>query len=72
MKHDGELLRRIANNQYNIELVLRHNQRMEKALKIIIKMINSGYPDDYKLKRIEEEIEKIRDYIWMTNKNFKQ
>lgn len=63
MKHDGELLRRIANNQYNIELVLRHNQRMEKALKIIIKMINSGYPDDYKLKRIEEEIEKIRDYI---------
>ena len=63
LKHDGELLRRIANNQYNIELVLRHNQRMEKALKIIIKMIDSGYPDDYKLKRIEEEIEKVRDYI---------
>ena len=63
MKHDGELLRRIANNQYNIELVLRHNQRMERTLKTIIKMIDSGYPDDYKLKRIEEEIEKIRDYI---------
>lgn len=63
MKHDGELLRRIANNQYNIELVIRHNQRMERTLKTIIKMINSGYPDDYKLKRIEEEIEKIRDYI---------
>lgn len=63
MKHDGELLRRIANNQYNIELVLRHNQRMERTLKTIIKMINSGYPDDYKLKRIEEEIEKVRDYI---------
>lgn len=63
MKHDTDLLRRIANNQYNIELVLRHNQRMEKALKTIIKMINSGYPDDYKLKRIEEEIEKVRDYI---------
>lgn len=68
MKYDGELLRRIANNQYNIELVIRHNQRMEKALKTIIKMIDSGYSDDYKLKRIEEEIEKVRNYIW-TKKN---
>ena len=68
MKYDGELLRRIANNQYNIELVVRHNQRMEKALKTIIKMIDSGYSDDYKLKRIEEEIEKVRNYIW-TKKN---
>lgn len=63
MKHDGELLRRIANNQYNIELVINHNQRMERALKTIIKMIDSGYSDEYKLKRIEEEIEKVRDYI---------
>lgn len=43
---------------------------MEKALKTIIKMIGSGYTEDYKLKRIEEEIEKIRDYIW-TKKNYK-
>lgn len=58
-----EVLRKIANNQYNIELVIKHNQRMEKALKTIIKMIDSGYSDEYKLKIIEEEIEKVRDYI---------
>ena len=54
---------KIANNQYNIELKIRHNRRMERTLKTITKMIDSGYSDEYKLKRIEEEIEKIRDYI---------
>lgn len=63
MKHDVKLLRKIANNQYNIELVIRYNQRMEKALKSIDKIINSGYSDKYKLKIIEEEIEKIKDYL---------
>ena len=63
MKHDPEILRRIAKGYYNIELVLRHNKRLEYALKQILKRIESGYPDEQKIKSIEKILETVKDYI---------
>ncbi|MGN1153816.1 MAG: hypothetical protein ACI4S3_07285 [Candidatus Gastranaerophilaceae bacterium] len=63
MKHNSNILRKIAKEQYNIELVLRHNQRMERALKQIIKRLESGYPDKEKIKSIEKILETVKDYI---------
>ena len=63
MKHSSDILRKIANDQYNIELVLRHNQRIEKALKQIIKQLDSGYTNEQKIKNIETIIKTVKDYI---------
>ena len=42
MKYNVKELLKIANNQYNFELVIRHNKRLEKALKQILKRVESG------------------------------
>lgn len=63
MKHSLNILRKIANDQYNIELVLRHNQRIERALKQILKRVESGYPDKEKIKSIERILNEVKDYL---------
>ena len=42
MKYNVKELLKIANNQYNFELVIRHNKRLEYVLKQILKRIESG------------------------------
>ena len=42
MKYNVKELLKIANNQYNFEIVIRHNKRLEKALKQILKRVESG------------------------------
>lgn len=63
MKHDPEELRKIAKGYYNIELVLKHNKRLEYALKQILKRIDSGYPDKEKIKSIEKILNQVKDYL---------
>lgn len=63
MKHNSDILRKIANDQYNIELVLRHNKRLEYALKQISKRVESGYPDKEKIKSIEKILNEVKDYL---------
>ena len=63
IKHDPEELRKIAKGYYNIELVLRHNKRMEYALKQILKRVESGYPDEQKIKSIEKILNEVKDYL---------
>ena len=42
MKYNVKELLKISNNQYNFELVIRHNKRLEYTLKQILKRIESG------------------------------
>ena len=63
MKHDPKMLRKIAKGQYNIELVLKHNKRLEYALKQILKRVESGYPDKEKIKSIEKILNEVKDYL---------
>ena len=62
-RHDPEILRRIVKGHYNIELVLRHNKRLEYALKQILKRVESGYPDEQKIKSIEKILNEVKDYL---------
>ena len=63
IKHDPKMLRKIAKRQYNIELVLKHNKRLEYALKQILKRVESGYPDKEKIKSIEKILNEVKDYL---------
>ena len=63
IKHDHKLLMRIAKGYYNIELVLKHNKRLEYALKQILKRVESGYPNEEKIKSIEKILNEVKDYL---------
>ena len=63
MKRNIKELQKIANNQYNFELVIRHNKRLEKAIKDIDEILKSDLDLIIKIFRICKEIEKIRKYI---------
>ena len=63
MKMDIIELQKIANNQYNFELVIRHNKRLEKTIKDIEEILLSDLELMIKIFRICKEIEKIRKYI---------
>lgn len=64
IKHNPKVLMRIAKGYYNIELVLKHNKRLEYALKQILKRVESGYPDKEKIKSIEKILNEVKDYLW--------
>ena len=63
IKHDPKVLLKIAKGHYNIELVLKHNKRLEYALKQISKRVESGYPDKEKIKSIEKILNEVKDYL---------
>ena len=63
MKRNVKELLKIANNQYNFELLIRHNKRLEKVLKKIIKELECGNSDFDKINNIEIEISTIKKYI---------
>lgn len=63
MKRNINELLKIANNQYDFELVIRHNKRLEKAIKDIDEILISDLDLTIKNFRIRKEIEKIKKYI---------
>lgn len=63
MKHNVKELLKIANNQYNFEMVIRHNKRLEKTFKKIIKELECNNSDFIKIYNIEREINLVKKYI---------
>lgn len=63
MKHKVKELLKIANNQYNLEMVIRHNKRLEKSFKKIIKELECSNSDFIKINNIEREINFVKKYI---------
>lgn len=63
MKHEVKELLKIANNQYNFELVIRQNKRLEESFKKIIKELECSNSDFDKINNIEREVNLVKKYI---------
>ena len=50
-------------DKYNVELVAKHVERLEKAIKKIRSQIDSGYTDKKKLNNIDLILQEIEKFI---------
>ena len=63
MDYNVKELLKIANNQYNFEMVVRHNKRLENTFKKILKELECSNSDFVKINNIEREINLVKKYI---------
>ena len=50
-------------DKYNVELLAKHVERLEKAIKLIRKQIDSGYTDTRKLNTIDLIVQNAEKFI---------
>lgn len=63
MKLTEEQLNMLRTNNRNLDLTLRHVERLEKAIKLIRKQIDSGYLDAKKLNTIDLIVQNAEKFI---------
>lgn len=63
MRLTEQQIQQLQAEKYNVELVKKHIERLEKTIKYIRKQIDSGYPDKRKLNTINLIVQNAEKFI---------
>ena len=58
-----EQMKKLITDKYNMELVAKHVERLEKTIKKIRSQIDSGYTDKRKLNTIDLILQNVEKFI---------